>query len=228
MERTDFRQRVRMVVDWYVKQGGNVTALEKQCGVTNSTIRNYIKDDKPGRNKLLEKIAAFVPEINRDWLAYGDGEMLVKDMPREVANASEGSPYYDVDFRGGLEFVDNLSTLQPASYINMPPFNGVDYLWCNITGESMAPLIRSGSRICLKKVGSVEDIIYGEIYALVIKGSDPTELHRTVKWVVRCPDDERKVRLVPENKEPQYGTYQDFYKDNILYVYKVMFSGTVF
>lgn len=230
MEKTTFKERVKLVCEWYEREyGGTVKGFERKCGLGNAYVQGLLKREESPKKPAYTKIADALPEINRDWLAYGYGEMLVKDMPHEVATAEEGSPYYDVDFRGGFDFVENIGVLPPDGYINMPPFNGESFLWCNITGESMAPLIRSGSRICLKILsGGVEDVVFGEVYALVIKGSDGSELHRTVKWVVRCPDDERKVRLVPENKEPQYGTYQDFYKDSIIFVYKVMFSGTVF
>lgn len=83
----------------------------------------------------------------------------------------------------------------------------------------MSPRIISGARICLKHiVEGVNGIVYGKVYALVTKNN-----LRTVKWVVRAKD-ENKIRLIPENKDPKFGDYQDIYKSDIIQVFKVEFA----
>lgn len=220
--------RLEQLRDWYVKeQGGSTQSFEKKCGIANGYI-NSLRKRPDGQIKLdiIEKIKAAFPALNRSWLAFGIGDMFSDETQKPVItqNPSLGSPYYDVDFLGGFSEVENNQSVVPDFFINMTPFNGEDFLWCNITGNSMAPLISSGSRICLKKMcGGIDDILYGEIYALVIIRNG--DIQRTVKRVVRA-DDDTKVRLVPENEK--YGTYQDFPKADIKYVYKVVFAGTVF
>ena len=80
----------------------------------------------------------------------------------------------------------------------------------------MSPLITNGSRICLRTIPDGQDgIVYGEVYAIVTRNN-----MRILKRVVRA-DDEEKIRLVPENKDPKYGDYQDILKSEILHLFKV-------
>ena len=126
-----------------------------------------------------------------------------------------GVPYFDVDFLGGFNEMVNDQTRVPAYFINFQPYNKKGNMWCDIVGDSMSPRINSGDKICIRKV-EVEDIIFGEIYAIVTKSN-----MRTVKWVTRSPEN-GMIRLVPENKDPRYGDYQDIAKSDILFIYKVI------
>lgn len=49
-------------------------AFEKACGLSNGYIRNF--KGNLGEEKLANILTAF-PELNRPWLLYGDGPMLV-------------------------------------------------------------------------------------------------------------------------------------------------------
>ena len=89
----------------------------------------------------------------------------------ETENAIEvsrvGRPYYNVDFLDGFDLTINDQTVIPVSYISMEPYNKAGFYWCNLTDDSMSPLIRSGAKICLKYIeDGVNGIIYGEVYAL--------------------------------------------------------------
>ena len=80
----------------------------------------------------------------------------------------------------------------------------------------MFPKIISGARICLRHIaGGVDEIVYGKIYAIVTRNS-----LRAVRWIARA-DDEEKIRLIPENKDPKYGDYQDIYKSEVVQIFKV-------
>ena len=81
----------------------------------------------------------------------------------------------------------------------------------------MSPRINSGDKICIREI-RIDDIIYGEIYALVIGESYDM---RTVKWITRSPE-AGMIRLVPENKDPRYGDYQDIRIADIRKVFKVL------
>lgn len=62
-------------------KGLSVKKFEEMCGLSNGYI-NSMKSGY-GNAKLLQVLSAF-PELNRDWLVYGEGEMI-----REVAEKSE-------------------------------------------------------------------------------------------------------------------------------------------
>ena len=85
-------------------------------------------------------------------------------------------------------------------------------LWCNITVHSMEPTISNGDIIALRQC-SVDDIQYGEIYAVVM------DSFRTVK-MLRRSDTPGMIRFVPVNTadfDPQ-----DFPVKRILKIYEVV------
>jgi hypothetical protein len=64
-------------------KGLSIKKFEEMCGLSNG----YLNSMKSGfgNGKLAQVLAAF-PEINRDWLVYGEGEMLKS----EVSQSSTG------------------------------------------------------------------------------------------------------------------------------------------
>lgn len=164
---------------------------------------------------FIAKILATYPDLNPDWLITGQGPML-RDENKIVDlisyDPSVGVPYYDVDFTAGFDAIFNNQTLLPAHNIVFKPFEEAQ-LWCNVTGDSMADKINSGDIIALKEI-SVESILYGEIYAIVLDDV------RTIK-VLRKSSDPNKLRFVPINKEYDE---QEFEKYRIQRVYAVLGS----
>lgn len=65
-------------------KGLSIKKFEEMCGLSNG----YLNSMKSGfgKGKLAQVLAAF-PEINRDWLVYGEGEMLTR---AEVSQSSTG------------------------------------------------------------------------------------------------------------------------------------------
>lgn len=179
----------------------------------------FTSSEKQGNKNLREstykKIGEAWPEVNLEWLKTGKGEMFDKPVIIEEEQIN-GVPYFDVDFLGGFDEMYNDQTIYPSYYINFQPYNKKGNIWCNIVGDSMSPRINSGDKICIQPVNSVEDIIYGEIYAIVTLSD-----MRTVKWITRSPE-KGMIRLVPENKDPRYGDYQDIRKSDIRFIYKVV------
>ncbi len=204
--------------------------FEKKCGVSHGYFNTRVNGEKKPmelRNvshRLLKVMAENLndPTINWEWVEDGVGEMFFSEEEEEKAtiqNKPKGDsiPYFDVDFLGGFSEMENDQTIIPAYYIDLQPYNKKGNVWCNITGDSMSPRINSGDKICLQPLSrGVEDIVFGEIYGIITRSG-----LRTVKWVVRS-DYENSIRLVPENKEPRYGDYQDFRIDDIYKVFKVL------
>jgi hypothetical protein len=222
--------RMCLLREWLKEQNPRITeaAIERKMGVATNYFKTRLKapitdGEKGMRQQTIEKVRNAwatqqpeTPALNMDWLVTGDGEMFL-DKEETVVNEKNGTPYYDVDFLGGFDLLTNDQTIIPAYYIDFQPYNKKGNMWCNITGDSMSPRINSGDKICIREI-RIEDIIYGEIYALVI-GEDYDM--RTVKWVTRSPED-GMIRLVPENKEPRYGDYQDMRIADIRKVFKVL------
>lgn len=148
-------------------------------------------------------ITGLSAKINIDWLLTGEGSMLrsnVSDQlrPPSINQDYKGVPYYNVDFIGGFELIPNDQTLLPDYYINYPPYNKPDVLWCNLTGHSMEPEISNGDIIAVKEVHSpIEYLPAGEIYGII------TEDYRTVKRI-RPSEHKGFIRLVPSNKSSEF------------------------
>ena len=129
------------------------------------------------QTKSGEKISKSVCAVDRPYVSHVLGE---------------GIPYYDVDFLGGFNAVFNDQTVLPLCNIVVPGFEKAT-VWCNVTGHSMEPKINPGDIIALREC-SVEDIQYGEIYAVVL------DTIRTIK-IVRKGSSPEVLRFVPINVE---------------------------
>ena len=229
-QKTSMFGRMCLLRDWLKNQYPKITeaAIERKMGVATNYFKTRLKapitdGEKGVRQQTIEKVRNAwatqqpeTPALNMDWLVTGEGEMFL-DKEEAVISEKNGTPYYDVDFLGGFDLLTNDQTIIPAYYIDFQPYNKKGNMWCNITGGSMSPRINSGDKICIREI-RIEDIIYGEIYALVI-GEDYDM--RTVKWVTRSPEPDM-VRLIPENKDPRYGDYQDIRKSDIRRIFKVL------
>lgn len=63
--------------------------FELTAGLSNGYINNF---DGNFRTKTLEKVLTAYPDLNRNWLLYGEGEMLVTDTaPRNVETSIVGA-----------------------------------------------------------------------------------------------------------------------------------------
>ena len=177
--------------DFYAKIGVSRGTLESKTGITEDVVTKFF---------------ATYPEVSVEWLMTGEGEMLKnsplykeknkKNIDKEEKNAEVsynpaiGKPYYDVDFLGGFNEIVNSQVTIPTNNIVIQGFEKADF-WCNVTGHSMEPKINHGDIIALHKC-TLEDIQYGEIYAVVL------DTLRTIK-ILRRSSDPKKLRFVPIN-----------------------------
>lgn len=228
-EKSPIKQKILL----YLTQRG-VTPYEfyKISGVT----RGILQQNNGISEENIARFLAYAPEVNIEWLMTGRGEMLAdgahsgcpeaeKTVPatndaadgRPAAIVSHdpaiGSPYYDVDFIGGFDEVVNSQVAVPASNIIIRGFEKAQ-LWCNVTGHSMEPEINHGDIIGLHEC-RVEDIQYGEIYAVAL------DTLRTIKILRKSPDP-RALRYAPVNTAAY--DEQDFPVSRIIKVYEVVGS----
>ena len=160
--------------------------------MSNASFGKSLKSGGAIGTDKLENILKVYRDINIEWLLTGVGAMIKPEITEEVKplicqEPSIGVPYYDVDFIGGFEVVINDQTIVPTHNIVFEPFKEADF-WCNATGNSMAEKINHGDVIALKKVDSVDDILFGEIYAVVLEkqkdNKNITQVERSYKAAV--------------------------------------------
>lgn len=203
--------RIKLYID---TKGISIAAFEKSVGMSNASFSKSLKNNGAIGTDKLENILSIYPDISPEWLLTGQGDMLKEEPSLSVSmNPQEGTPYYDVDFLGGFDLQENSQAMVPALNIvaNICPRAE---MWCNITGHSMEPTISHGDIIALHKC-SVEDIQYGEVYAVVL------DTFRTVK-ILRKSSTPGMLKFVPVNKEEF--DEQEFSISRILQVYEVVGS----
>lgn len=204
--------------DFYAKIGVSRGTLESKTGITEDVITKFF---------------ATYPEVSVEWLMTGEGEMLknspsckekkqensdlVEKIPEVSYNSAIGKPYYDVDFLGGFNEIVNSQVSIPTNNIVIQGFEKADF-WCNVTGHSMEPKINHGDIIALHKC-TLEDIQYGEIYAVVL------DTLRTIK-ILRRSTDPKKLRFVPINTTDY--DEQEYPIERIMNVYEVVGSISKF
>ena len=197
-------ERIALCVQFY--GDGKNTLFADKLGVSEGNIRGYIKGVVP-KADVLEKIVRTY-DVSSEWLLTGKGEMKISrphqikiekneendeknsDLPKISLEKGDGKPYFDVDFLGGFDEVFNSQVSVPDCNVIVPGFEKAQ-VWCNVTGHSMEPKINHGDIIAMREC-SVDDIQYGETYAVVL------DTIRTIK-ILRKGSSPDVLRYVPIN-----------------------------
>lgn len=176
-------------------QNIKVVDFERRCGLSNGYVAAMRKGF--GREKLENVLKAY-PELNREWLLYGEGEMLKRENSTLPIEATEGIPYYDIEnFECGTPggFGSALESSNPDGYFQFPWVKNDGATFCvRAHGNSMVNIqdpihsICHGSYIALRR-SQVSAIQWGEVYALatadgyVVKKIMPSEMENCIKCV---------------------------------------------
>lgn len=209
----DFLSRIQKIAE---NEGIKIGTLERLIGASKGVLSRAIANNTDIQAKWLVAIVENYPQYSTNWILTGKGSMT-KDkeehQPTISNKSTEGTPYYDVDFIGGFSEIFNCQTSVPQNYIKIQGFEKAD-CWCNVSGHSMEPKINHGDIIALRK-SSVEDILYGEIYAVV------TNSIRTIK-IIRKSRKPNMLRFIPINIDEF--DEKEYPISDILQIYKVIGS----
>ena len=192
---------VNVSPDWLLTGRGPMLKT-KGSNQSYSVAEDAIPDPKDKKNKAI-----YPKKQEKNSIT----EALLSE-PSVSYTPSKGAPYYDVDFLGGFDLTFNDQTITPEYNIDFKPFNKPGVTWVNITGHSMEPKINHGDIIALKEC-RLEDVQYGEIYAVVL------DTIRTVK-ILRKSNDPNRMRYVPINEE-NYDE-QEYDNSRILRIFEVL------
>lgn len=222
-EKSPIKQNILL---YLAQKGVSPYEFYKESGVTRGILQqnNGISEDN------IARFLAYAPDVSVEWLITGRGEMLStmqekkqeksdseEKLPKVSYNPTIGKPYYDVDFLGGFNEIVNSQVTIPTNNIVIQGFEKADF-WCNVTGHSMEPKINHGDIIALHKC-TLEDIQYGEIYAVVL------DTLRTIK-ILRRSSDQKKLRFVPINTTDY--DEQEYPVERIMNVFEVIGSISKF
>ncbi len=175
------------------QKGLSIRAFERTCNLSNGYVNGIETTIMPNK---LSTIRRQYPELNIDWLLYGEGEMLKAEslpVPKEAQRVMKPQfkddkyrlvPVLNLDARGG--FADNLEDGSEYA-VDMIPFRNarVGDICVPITGDSMSPTYRPGSLALIRKIDDWYDFIeYGQVYVIELNDG-----RRIIKEIRACRED---------------------------------------
>ncbi len=140
-------------------EGINNSQFARLIGVSGAYLSSMRKSMP--EEKIARLLQAF-PRLNRDWLIYGEGEMLLplKNEPEMPARPEYLVPLVPVEaFAGSLQDWSEGVELEDCKKI-VAPLKGAE-LAINVNGDSMEPNIPNGSVLFLKKINERVFIPWG-------------------------------------------------------------------
>ena len=179
-------ERLEKIIEW---AGMSTHAFAIRIGMKRSeNLYRIIRNKENVSIKLATQMLEAYPQVSKNWLIYGEGEMLVKDL--DAVDLSCKIPYFATSVDG----IDNdIVNLKPTYNMYIPLFKDAD-LAITMSDKAMEPSIPMGAMIILKS--QMTDIImYGHTYYLEIGDL------KMVRIVRKCETSEDYVTLQVVNTE---------------------------
>lgn len=204
-------------IEFIKYKGISMKTFEDKCELSTGYVTSMRKGY--GTGKLNNVLKAF-PDLNREWLLYGEGEMLksescggVNDEPGESEVSVEHVRLLPLYAQGG-SLNDFTVTVKDSDCEKvLSPVRGADFA-IQVHGDSMSPEYPSGSLILIKKIDEAAFIEWGKSYVLdTVNGS-------VVKMVVPS-DKEGCIRCVSINPDPRYAPF-DVPLSSVYGIYRVL------
>lgn len=217
-------------------------AFEERCGMSNG----YVSNIRRGiGNEYLQSIAQQFPQLNREWLVYGEGEML-RPSDQVVQNNVLSNNNYN--YRAGTPAQPQQEPTNccevtypviPTEVLRAPDINIAEWLEENLdqckkinlhkligkishvqpmASRAMEPRIPEGALLFMREVNSWDEAwLDGSIY-----GVDVNKPHMIVRKVY---DEGEFVRCEPIN--PEFGAVR-IPKSKVMNLYKIRVGLKVF
>lgn len=167
------------VIIFIQSQGITVREFERKSDLSNGAVS---KMGNNTRSSIIENILKAYPDINRDWLLKGNGEMLkskneigshqttTTDSPTKVSDYRL-VPLIQIDSVGGIHSPNSLD-FSEQYVIRRMPFTEAQEGDVAIlqSGNSMYPTIPAGSALLIRQVVDWQEYFgYGNIYVLWLR-----------------------------------------------------------
>lgn len=173
-------------------KGLTMKAFEQRCDLSTGYVTSMRKGY--GSEKLNNVLTAF-PELNREWLLYGEGDMLsstssAQPQPsvkneRVADDEAYKVPLVPISALAGSLNDFSLSVKRDDCETVVSPIKDID-MAIKISGDSMEPEYPSDSQVFVKKINERAFLEWGRVYVLntcngiVIKRLMPTNDPNTV------------------------------------------------
>ena len=197
----DIKERIKQFAD---SKGIPIYKFESTAGLSNGYVNGIRKGI--GSEKLSDILRAF-PELNRNWLLFGEGEMLHTGAPAEAsvsedtpppqlipAPPGKGLPLIPLPAMAG--FLKGAADIDPneIEWYFVPAFRDCQFL-IRVKGESMSPRYLSGDIVACREVQDTGTFFqWGKTYVLdtdqgvVIKRVRPSEKENHILCVSDNPE----------------------------------------
>ena len=194
--------------------GARVKEMRKALGMKQDELSSILGIGKSalsmietGRAALSERNKNILIQelnLNPQWIESGEGEIFNSPLETFVpfirrtdrTLPMQSVPLYNIEGTAGLvPLFTGQAPVRPVDYIhipNLPKCDGAIY----IVGDSMYPLLKSGDIVLYKKMNSIDDIFWGDMYLLSIDIDG--EEYITVKYIQKS-ENEGCVKLVSQN-----------------------------
>lgn len=211
-------ERIVDRLDQFMKEKGLKDAqFQRECGISASTLYQIRQGKFAMSQKVIDKVCARYPEINRVWLITGEGERFNNVKPT-VADGTIMIPQFNMDTRGGSAFnVEVDGDEYVTNYIPFPTsIARQGDVVIPIYGESMEPTYKSGSLVLIRKVELWREYLeFGCTYVIAL-----VDDRRLIKTVMAGSDSDH-LKLVSINPASQP---QEVPKNIIRSVWRVILS----
>lgn len=173
-------------------KGITMKTFEQRCDLSSGYVTSMRKGF--GSEKLNNVLMAY-PELNREWLLYGEGEMLKASsssqpqpstkVERVTDDEAYKVPLVPISALGGSLNDFNLAVKRDDCETVISPIKDID-MAIKISGDSMEPEYPSDSQVFVKKINERAFLEWGRVYVLntcngiVIKRLMPTNDPNTV------------------------------------------------
>lgn len=156
MESPSVKSRLLEFLDYKKISKSSLSKMLDVSPAYVSAMRKSLPEEK------VVRLCALFPELNRDWLLYGEGEMLHEncDDCRNFSLKDYEVPLLPVEaYAGSLQMWSEGVRLSQCDRI-ISPMPGVD-LAIRISGNSMEPEFHNGSMILIKRINDRAFIPWG-------------------------------------------------------------------
>lgn len=195
-------------------RGVSPSSFEKEINLSNGYLSVQKKRKADLGSGIIKKISDYCQDLNMHWLITGNGSMILDEVgqPSNVKHKFElrvdstleqqRIPLYNIEAVAGLvPLFDNPNQAETGEYISLPKVPKCDGA-IFVTGDSMAPLLKSGDIVAYRKIHDFSsDIFWGEMYLISVEVAG--EEYISVKYIQKSEKGEAYIKLVSENKQHQ-------------------------
>ena len=194
--------------------GARIKEMRKALGMKQDDISRVLGIGKSalsmietGRASLSERNKNILIQelnVNPEWIETGEGEMFNSPLETFIpfirrtdrTLPMQSVPLYNIEGTAGLvPLFTGQTQVRPVDYIHIPNLPKCDGA-INLVGDSMYPLLKSGDIVLYKKLNSLDDIFWGDMYLLSIDIDG--EEYITVKYIQKS-EREDCIKLVSQN-----------------------------